>query len=1524
LTPSSFLRKLLPLLAAIGLLVAVVLASTASGAPSTLKYSELPDPLAYGKYTPKETNPVVFGETALQEPNSKGGAATGANSAITVPVRGSMWTPENYPGKSPLLLFVHGNHGECDKGSGPKCEIYKRNDEGYAYMAKNLASWGYTVVSLDQDELMARQDSLGKGMHARRLLIMAMLDKIKQADEEPLTTEGANVGSSLVGKIDMTRIGLMGHSRGGDAVASFVLYNQTLPVGERFPLRGVVSIAPVDYERHAPYGVPYLTVFGSCDGDVSNLQGARLYERSQYESNDPYPRFQVVQVGGNHDAYNTVWQADGDDSSQADAACGPDAKGSKGQVPTESKTEPGVFSPENVLGTLNTEDPHNIRLSGEAGPHFEAVTGETKPYRWGNAEKLNPLVNTRMSGDPALMGDQEKMGLATVAAFFRRYVGGEGAFEPYLTGELAAEGEPSIPQSACPSSEAGKRIPCIDRVADSYTAPPNERMDVLRPDTEHPTTLDALGTKIEAAGFANPYPKGGGVQPRPATTPNGIDWCDPDPHQAEPAQLKEGEFPTASKSCPQPAAHTLGGQGRNETPGAESTAEPRENAPVNGSYGRQLALAWEEPADLGLNIPAADGNVSGYKALYMATAVNFFDPRNPLRGEEGLWNPEAAPQNWTIAVKDAEGNEGTVEAANPDFGTATQQTLGSTSDRVHVILRDLRVPLAEFAEQGVNLSKLRKLELRFGGEGMPSSGSIQLADVNFEQPATGFSSVLLDSTTPNAGPGEGEPKSGPNPVTEIHNGTYKRANGEYEIPNVTKIPGANVWTVDDDGVQCPNAQFEHIQEAVEYASPWDTIVVCPGIYAESSTPVNSELNPVLVEGEKDGLTINKPLKIIGAGASKVTIKPAGTTSLGGATGSLRDGGGNVITVSRQSLGSTEYDEEYVDISGVKIETGSATAEAGVAFFNASGRIANSEITSVKPVNGNGWGVVETNSQIGSGPGAAERQVTIENSTIKGYSSGGVLFDDSKGKADGTATNTERSEMNQTGYVFNSTIEGSGGTATVPQTGIAFRSGAHGKVTGSSIVKNRSTTGATSSYGILAADSGSVLINNDNLAGNGGKGYALYNGNAAATEPSTGTPINATGDFWGTSGTPVEGESVITTSPASDAEGIGGPVTFSPVATAAPVVPKVLALLPDSAPVGKIVNPGDGETVEAGVTSEPVVFAEDDYGVASVSLKANGKAVGARSIAPYVFTWTPTIAEIGTSVHLEATITDSGGHMTTSTITVPVIKSATETAAEEKAKAEQKAAEEAQKAAEKAKKEAEEKEVKAAEEKAAAQKELKEAVEKAEAAGKSAEKAAAEATAKAEEAVKAAKEATVKAAQEVKAAEEKAEKAAKEAAEAKKALEAAEKKSKEEAEKKAHEEAEHKHQEEKEAKEQKEHKEKEEREEKEQKEQEEKEHHEGHHPELGFGKLYKNTKNGTARLGVTVPSSGQLTVSGPEIQTESGHVSGPTEVLVSIEARGNAARTLDYRGKVTVKVTASFGGKSVSTMVTLEESRHRPR
>src|SRR5215213_5011430 len=165
---------------------------------------------------------------------------------------------------------------------------------------------------------------------------------------------------------------------------------------------------------------------------------------------------------------------------------------------------------------------------------------------------------------------------------------------------------------------------------------------------------------------------------------------------------------------------------------------------------------------------------------------------------------------------------------------------------------------------------------------------------------------------------------------------------------------ASTWTVDDDKADCPNARFTSIQAAVDQAAPWDTVVVCPGLYLEQSTPTSGNNSPSQA-GSTNGLTITKPLTLKGAGASKVTIKPAPAATLAGTAPYLRDGGGNVITVSRQSLGSSDDNENFLDLSGVTIESGGVGAEALVAFFNTSGRIANSVLGSVTPAGPYGYG-----------------------------------------------------------------------------------------------------------------------------------------------------------------------------------------------------------------------------------------------------------------------------------------------------------------------------------------------------------------------------------------------------------------------------------------------------------------------------------------------------------------------------------------------------------------------------------------
>jgi len=85
--------------------------------------------------------------------STAGGPLTGPAAAATVQVRGSIYYPANRATGSPVILLVHGNHGSCDSGSAPNCTAFKRNDRGYAYLGENLATWGYTVMSLDQVSL---------------------------------------------------------------------------------------------------------------------------------------------------------------------------------------------------------------------------------------------------------------------------------------------------------------------------------------------------------------------------------------------------------------------------------------------------------------------------------------------------------------------------------------------------------------------------------------------------------------------------------------------------------------------------------------------------------------------------------------------------------------------------------------------------------------------------------------------------------------------------------------------------------------------------------------------------------------------------------------------------------------------------------------------------------------------------------------------------------------------------------------------------------------------------------------------------------------------------------------------------------------------------------------------------------------------------------------------------------------------------------------------------------------------------
>ncbi|MDW5598151.1 choice-of-anchor D domain-containing protein [Conexibacter stalactiti] len=497
---------------------------------------------------------------------------------------------------------------------------------------------------------------------------------------------------------------------------------------------------------------------------------------------------------------------------------------------------------------------------------------------------------------------------------------------------------------------------------------------------------------------------------------------------------------------------------------------------------------------------------------------------------------------------------------------------------------------------------------------------------------------------------------------------------------------ASTYTVDDDKAQCPSASFTSIQAAVDQAAPWDTVIVCDGLYEEQSTPASGVGSPSQT-GSLNGLTITKPLTIKGTGAAKVTIMPSQSVpgrTLAGTAPYLRDGGGNVVTVSRQSRDATDMNTMFVDISGVTIRSGDVYAEAGVAFFNASGAIRNSIVGPlVRAVDGaelaarpHGWGVVATNHQQGAEAGP-RREISVESSLVTGYQSGGVLFDVARG-ADGAPETLQRSGIVSYGYVRNSAIRGSGASTLIPQTGVEYHSGARGEVIESTITDHLYTLDLRRSVGLLLTDA-ETGVDPANPAQRAfrlersvftGNGYGMFNADAANATVRRGAPALArpavsgtTESYFGCSGGPViGGPSTLDRTGVPTCQGISGndadarpsiDMTFA--RGTLPRLPAAPGVTADAAPTASLSEPVAGKLV-VGEAFVPTVSANDDFGVRSVSVTLDGNLLGTRGTAPYEFGggWTPDYDEIGQTHTLTTTVVDSAGQTTVTSEVATVV------------------------------------------------------------------------------------------------------------------------------------------------------------------------------------------------------------------------------------------------------------------------------
>jgi hypothetical protein len=276
---------------------------------------------------PSTTGSYPVGQVELNDPNGISGITdpaglTGPTESVTL-----AWARIMYPATAagtgtpvsgtlanyPVALFLHGRHWNCDNdGDGPGmsgsmsfgCSPANRipSHEGYNYIMERLAGQGIFCISISAHDI---QPGLGIwDYNARGRLILKFLDKLKDWNDNGTDPFGA----IFSGKLNMSKIALSGHSRGGEGVVAAQELNKTWPTPHT--IVAVNAIAPTDQNSvsYLMTDAPYFLLIGARDGDVESMQGFRTYDRAYPEgATVRYDKSVAWVYGANHNYFNTIW-----------------------------------------------------------------------------------------------------------------------------------------------------------------------------------------------------------------------------------------------------------------------------------------------------------------------------------------------------------------------------------------------------------------------------------------------------------------------------------------------------------------------------------------------------------------------------------------------------------------------------------------------------------------------------------------------------------------------------------------------------------------------------------------------------------------------------------------------------------------------------------------------------------------------------------------------------------------------------------------------------------------------------------------------------------------------------------------------------------------------------------------------------------------------------------------------------------------------------------------------------------------